>query len=40
MNSTITVMLVNDHAVARAGYRLLLSQSGNIEVVCEAGHGD
>ena len=36
MNPKITVMLVDDHAVVRAGYRLLLSQSGNMEVVCEA----
>lgn len=36
MSSKITVMLVDDHAVVRAGYRLLLSQSPNMEVVCEA----
>jgi two-component system invasion response regulator UvrY len=40
MNSKITVMLVDDHAVVRAGYRLLLSQTGNIDVVCEAARGE
>jgi len=40
MNPKITVMLVDDHAVVRAGYRLLLSQSENIEVVCEAERGE
>jgi two-component system invasion response regulator UvrY len=40
MSSKITVMLVDDHAVVRAGYRLLLSQSENIEVVCEAERGE
>ncbi|BBA33398.1 LuxR family transcriptional regulator [Methylocaldum marinum] len=40
MNPKITVMLVDDHAVVRAGYRLLLSQSDNIEVVCEAERGE
>lgn len=36
----ITVMLVDDHAVVRAGYRLLLSQTDNIEVVQEAERGE
>lgn len=40
MNRKITVMLVDDHAVVRAGYRLFLSQTGNIEVVCEAARGE
>lgn len=40
MNPKITVMLVDDHAVVRAGYRLFLSQTGNIEVVCEAARGE
>lgn len=39
MNNKITVMLVDDHAVVRAGYRLLLSQS-NFEVVREAERGE
>ena len=33
-------MLVDDHAVVRAGYRLLLSQSGLIEIVREAERGE
>jgi DNA-binding NarL/FixJ family response regulator len=40
MSSKITVMLVDDHAVVRAGYRMLLAQSGPIEVVCEAASGE
>jgi len=40
MNKKITVMLVDDHAVVRAGYRLLLSQSQRIEVVREAERGE
>lgn len=40
MSSAITVMLVDDHAVVRAGYRLLLSQSGNMRVVAEAARGE
>jgi two-component system invasion response regulator UvrY len=40
VSGKITVMLVDDHAVVRAGYRLFLSQSGQVEVVCEAGRGE
>ncbi|MCX7109355.1 MAG: response regulator transcription factor [Proteobacteria bacterium] len=40
MNRKITVMLVDDHAVVRAGYRLLLSQSSHIEIVREAERGE
>lgn len=40
MNANITVMLVDDHAVVRAGYRMLLTQNGNIEVVAEASRGE
>ncbi len=40
MNGTITVMLVDDHAVVRAGYRLLLSLTEDIRVVCEAERGE
>jgi DNA-binding NarL/FixJ family response regulator len=40
MNGAITVMLVDDHAVVRAGYRLLLAQTGGIEVVAEAERGE
>ena len=40
MSRNITVMLVDDHAVVRAGYRLLLGQSPRIEVAGEAGRGE
>lgn len=40
MNEKITVLLVDDHAVVRAGYRLLLSQSQRIAVVSEAERGE
>lgn len=36
----IRVMLVDDHAVVRAGYRVLLSQTENIEVAVEAESGE
>lgn len=35
----IKVMLVDDHAVVRAGYRFLLSWNKDIEVLAEASHG-
>jgi two-component system, NarL family, invasion response regulator UvrY len=35
----IKVMLVDDHAVVRAGYRFLLSYNKDIEVVAEAADG-
>jgi two-component system invasion response regulator UvrY len=40
MKPKITVMLVDDHAVVRGGYRLFLSQTRNIDVVCEAARGE
>jgi len=42
MNQTscIRVMLVDDHAVVRAGYRFLLSYNDDIEVIAEAGNGE
>jgi two-component system, NarL family, invasion response regulator UvrY len=40
MKSPITVMLVDDHAVVRAGYRMLLTQSESIDVLCEAETGE
>jgi two-component system invasion response regulator UvrY len=36
----ITVMLVDDHAVVRAGHRMLLSQYDNIAVVAETARGE
>ena len=36
MNSRLTVLLVDDHAVVREGYRRLLEESGRITVVAEA----
>lgn len=38
--SEITVMLVDDHAVVRAGFRRLLEQMPGIRVVAEAASGD
>ncbi|MDD5035585.1 MAG: response regulator transcription factor [Methylococcaceae bacterium] len=40
MSQKIVVMLVDDHAVVRAGYRLLLKQSDRIEIVREAERGE
>ena len=40
MNKKITVMLVDDHAVVRAGYQMLLKSSPDIEVVAEAESGE
>jgi two-component system invasion response regulator UvrY len=36
----IRVMLVDDHAVVRVGFRMLLNASGDIEVVDEADSGE
>ncbi len=36
----IRVMLVDDHAVVRVGFRLLLEASGDIEIVAEADSGE
>jgi len=41
MNKKINVLLVDDHAVVRAGFKLLLSAAtSNIEVVAEADRGE
>ena len=37
MPSPLTVLLVDDHAVVREGYRRLLERSSDIRVVGEAG---
>jgi two-component system, NarL family, invasion response regulator UvrY len=39
MSSGIAVMLVDDHAVVRMGFRMLLEGSGDIRVVAEAESG-
>ena len=36
----ITVILVDDHAIVRAGFRLLLATEENIEVIAEAERGE
>ncbi|MBO9663509.1 response regulator transcription factor [Dokdonella sp.] len=36
----IRVMLVDDHAVVRVGFRMLLAASGDVEVVFEADSGE
>lgn len=40
MNAAIRLMLVDDHAVARAGYRFLLDSLDDMQVVAEAGNGE
>ncbi|MDQ7090215.1 MAG: response regulator transcription factor [Methylococcales bacterium] len=40
MTSKIKVLLVDDHAVVRAGFKLLLATSANIEVIAEADRGE
>jgi len=40
MNNKIKVLLVDDHAVVRAGFKLLLATSSNIEVIAEADRGE
>ena len=39
MSDKIKVMLVDDHAVVRAGYQMLLKNSPEIEVIAEADSG-
>ncbi len=40
MQNTVRVMLVDDHAVVRAGYQMLLKSSPGIEVIAEAESGE
>ncbi len=39
-DGAVTVLLVDDHAVVREGYRRLLERGGNIEVIGEADTAD
>lgn len=39
-NELITVLLVDDHPVIRAGYRRLLENTANIQVIAEADNGE
>ncbi|CAA9889403.1 LuxR family two component transcriptional regulator [Candidatus Methylobacter favarea] len=40
MNGSIKVILVDDHAVVRAGFRMLLSTDDTIDVIAEAERGE
>jgi len=39
-SSKIRVLLVDDHAVVRAGYQILLKRSDSIEIIAEASDGE
>jgi two-component system invasion response regulator UvrY len=39
MSKTIKIMLVDDHAIVREGYRSLLQKQDNMEVIAEASDG-
>jgi two-component system invasion response regulator UvrY len=39
-SDVIKVMLVDDHAVVRAGYQMLLKNSPDLEVIAEADSGE
>lgn len=39
MTSTIRILLVDDHAIVRAGYRSLLAKQPGLEIVAEAADG-
>jgi len=39
MNNTINIMLVDDHAIVREGYRSLLQKQDNMTVIAEASDG-
>ena len=40
MNQPITILLVDDHVVVRAGFRMLLATDAAIQVIGEAGRGE
>lgn len=39
MSKTINIMLIDDHAIVRAGYRSLLQKQENMKVISEATDG-
>jgi two-component system, NarL family, invasion response regulator UvrY len=39
MTDSATIMLVDDHAIVREGYRSLLQKQPRLKIVAEAGHG-
>ena len=39
MNTSVRVLLADDHAVVRAGIRQFMERAGDIQVVAEAGDG-
>ena len=39
-NKKIKILLVDDHAVVRAGYQMLLTQSDRTEIIAEASSGE
>jgi DNA-binding NarL/FixJ family response regulator len=39
MTRKIRILLADDHAMVRKGFRLILSQENDIEIVGEAGSG-
>ena len=39
MSAPVRVVLVDDHAVMRAGFRMILESAGDIAVVGEAADG-
>ncbi len=39
-NGPVRVMLVDDHAVVRTGYKRLLADEGDLQVVAECAHAD
>lgn len=40
MNSPLRIMLVDDHAVVRMGFRLLLDTTADLRVIAECGSGE
>lgn len=40
MKPDVRILLVDDHAVVRAGFRMLLASGGGIEVIGEAARGE